>query len=156
MALNQNPSRPGAQPFAALLTIEMNIQEGTEGGEVPFALASVPPGFVQPGQPPAISLVGLHQAVMVLVKLVGPVVAQKGMRFSPHPHQAAWFGHGGNPPQGPGSAGGMFVPLAVSSDGSELLFKAVNPGDGGEYRARFNFDTQLATALHGGPIIIND
>lgn len=157
MDLNANPSRAGAKAYPMLATIDMTLLSD-DGGELDFTLASTPPGLVQPGTPPVISFVGIRQPVLVQLRLVGAFVQEKDIRFVPDPQDAAWFAPGTAPPTGRGTAGGMFKPRALSSDRRELLFRAANPGDGGTYRAQFNFDgsSTTAAARHGGPIIIND
>lgn len=154
---NASPSRAGAKAHPLLATIEMELL-ADQGSDVPFALTSSMPGLIPQGSPTVISLIGIHQPVLVLLRLVGDIVERNGIRFVPDPDDAAWFAPGTGVPQGKGTAGGMFVPRALSPDGRELMFRATNPGDGGTYRARFNFEktASATTALHGGPIIIND
>ncbi len=147
-------ARASAPPLA--LPIQMTLHD-TDDAEAAFDLSSPRPGVVEPGTPPAIRLTGIHQPVMITIRLVGDYVDASGARFPANPRDAAWFGRGTALPPAPGTAGDMFRPIAVSRDGRELTFLAVNPGDGGRYRVRLHFGSTLsAAARSGGPIIIND
>lgn len=147
----ESPSRAGALPFPTAVRIQMTLSAGS-GSDVPFQLASTRPGIVMPGNPPSINLDGIRQQVLITIELVG----SPDIHFPANPHDAAWFASGTTFPTTPGNGGGMFRPLATSHDHKELTFLAVNPGDGGTFRARFNFSSDLAVAVSGGPIIIND
>lgn len=147
-------ARASAPPLA--LPVQMTLRD-TDDAEAAFDLSSTRPGVVEAGTPPAIRLTGIHQPVMIAIQLVGDYVESSGARFPANPRDAAWFGRGTELPATPGTAGDMFRPIAVSRDGRELTFLAVNPGDGGRYRARLHFGPTLsAAARSGGPIIIND
>lgn len=150
----QRAARASAPPLALLLQMTLRDTDDTEAA---FDLASSRPGVVEPGTPPAIRLTGIHQPVMITIRLEGDFVASSGARFPADPRDAAWFGRGTALPSAPGTAGDMFRPLSVSGDGRELTFLAANPGDGARYRARLHFGPTLsAAARSGGPIIIND
>jgi hypothetical protein len=154
--INSNGSRPDAKAYPTLARVAMTLLD-TEDQEFAFTLASPRPGLVDAGPPPRIRLGGIRQPVLILFELTGTFAEESGARFPPDPHDAAWFGPGETLPQNPGTAAGMFRPLAVSADGKELLVFAMNAGDGGTYRARFQFGSTLsAAAKSGGPIIIND
>ena len=154
--INSSGSRPDAKAYPTLVRVAMALQD-TEDQEFAFTLTSPRPELVEAGLPPRIRLAGIRQPVLIMFQLTGTFAEGSGARFPPDPHDAAWFGPGEALPQGPGTAAGMFKPLAVSADGKELLIFAVNAGDGGTYRARFQFGSTLsAAAKSGGPIIIND
>lgn len=155
---NPNPSRPGALPFPKALKFEMALQQPQENDDS-FTLNSSTPGVVIPGQPPKISLIGIHQPILITIRLVGETVQEMDVRFvDGNPYDAMHFGKGNGVPQGPGTADGMFLPLPVSPDGRELTFLAANTGDGLNYRAKFNYtyEGNSRASASGGPIIIND
>lgn len=154
---NDNPSRAGALPFPKAIRLQMTLLQ-LQGNDVNFSLTSSSPGVVVSGTPPKINLVGIRQPVLLRIELVGSVAEEGDARFLDNPHDAMHFGHGHAPPTGPGTAGGMFVPLTVSDDGRELTFLARNPGNGEDYRAKFNYthEANSRASASGGPIIIND